>query len=101
MSCRLSSASISIEAFSPLTKNTSKLSFISMFSKEGVSLTETVTILDPFIFSFFWATAMEVRNKSVNRNEIFFDIFMIILYHKHTQNLFHFFLFRNRNILFL
>jgi hypothetical protein len=45
-----------------------------MFSKDGISLIETVTILEPLIFSFFCATAIVVKNKRVNRKDIFFVI---------------------------
>jgi hypothetical protein len=45
-----------------------------MFSKDGISLTETVTIFDPFIFSFFCATEIVVRNKNANSKDIFFVI---------------------------
>ena len=45
-----------------------------MFSNDGISLIETVTILDPFTFSFFCATEMVAKNRNANSKDNFFVI---------------------------
>ena len=44
-----------------------RLAMILIFSKLFNSFTATVTIFEPFIFSFFWLNEREVTNKATNK----------------------------------